>query len=124
MRTAKIVLNEREYPMCFSMRVVRACNERYGGIENIESALRDGGTAKTMDEALWLLHAMIDGGVKHAIASGEKTADAPSLDEMYDICDISDFAELRGKIMETITSGSTPAVTVEVDPKNAEAARE
>ena len=49
MRTAEITLNGVKYPMCFSMRVVRACNERYGDIENIESALKDGGVAKTMD---------------------------------------------------------------------------
>lgn len=124
MRTAKITLGGREYPMCFSMRVVRACNERYGGIENIDSAIRDGGTARTMDEVIWLLHAMIDGGIRHAAASGESAPDIPSLEDMYDICDISDFAGLREKITETISSGSTPAVTVKADPKNAGAAQE
>lgn len=123
MRTAEITLNGVKYPMCFSLRVVRACNERYGGIENIESALRDGGAGKTMDEAIWLLHALIDGGVRHARASGEDAPDAPELDEMLDICGVSDFAGLKDRIMETMTAGSAPAVAVEAESKNAEAAR-
>ena len=121
MRTAEITLNGVKYPMCFSMRVVRACNERYGGIENIESALKDGGVAKTMDEAIWLLHTMIDGGVRYERAAGNDAPDAPTLDDMYDICGLEDFSSLREKNSATIVGGSTPEDTVGPSPKNAEA---
>ena len=124
MRTAEITLNGVKYPMCFSMRVVRACNDRYGGIENIESALKDGGVAKTMDEAIWLLHTMIDGGVRYERAAGNDAPDAPSLDDMYDICGLEDFSSLREKISATIVGGSTPSVTVESGSKNAEATQD
>ena len=124
MRTAEITLNGVKYPMCFSMRVVRACNERYGGIENIESALKDGGVAKTMDEAIWLLHTMIDGGVRYERAPGNGAPDAPTLDDMYDICGLEDFSSLREKISATIVGGSTPSVTVESGSKNAETTRD
>lgn len=124
MRTAEITLNGVKYPMCFSMRVVRACNERYGGIENIESALKDGGVAKTMDEAIWLLHTMIDGGVRYERVAGNDSPDAPTLDDMYDICGLEDFSSLREKISATIVGGSTPSVTVESGLKNAEATQD
>ena len=105
MRTAEITLNGVKYPMCFSMRVVRACNERYGGIENIESALKDG-------------------GVRYERAAGNDAPDAPSLDDMYDICGLEDFSSLREKISATIVGGSTPSVTVESGSKNAEATQD
>ena len=36
MRTAKISIDGREYLLCFSARVMRACTERYGGVESID----------------------------------------------------------------------------------------
>ena len=76
-------------------------------------------TAKALDEMLWLIHTMMDGGYRYAKHEGIDTPEPPALDDLQDICDVSDFAGLRDKINETITSGATPDVAVEDSPKNA-----
>ena len=67
---------------------------------------------------------MIDGGVRYERAAGNDAPDAPSLDDMYDICGLEDFSNLREKINATIVGGSTPSVTVESGSKNAEATQD
>mgnify|MGYP007112665210 FL=1 len=118
MRTAKLRLGKNDYLLCFSTRVVRAVNERYGGVDKIDTVLRDGDTTKALDEILWLIHTMMDGGYRYAQYEGIDAPKIPTLDELQDICDVSDFSGLRDKINETISTG-TPDVAVEDNSKNA-----
>ena len=105
--------------MCFSARVVRSVTERYGGMEHIDEALTAEDPVKALDEAVWLLSAMMDGGARYAKVNGIETAPALTADELLDVLDIGDFAALREKIAETVTRGT--ARHVEADPgKNAE----
>ena len=64
MRTATIDICGREYLLCFSARVVRAVTERYGGMEHIDEALSTEDPVKALDESVWLLAAMMDGGAR------------------------------------------------------------
>ena len=149
MRTAKIDICGREYLLCFSARVVRAVTERYGGMEHIDEALSgrmqqdtadtdvaeadtdvaEADTApemdavKALDEAVWLLAAMMDGGERYAKLNGLPNPHALTADELLDVLDIGDFARLRQKIAETITNGKEAHVEAE-PPKNAEATPE
>ena len=119
MRTASIDICGREHLLCFSARVVRSVTERYGGMEHIDEALTAEDQVKALDEAVWLLSAMMDGGARYAKANGMETAPALTADELLDVLDIGDFAALREKIAETVTNGTTRHV--EADPgKNAE----
>lgn len=118
MRTAKIKLNGNEYLMCFSTRVVRVCTERYGDIDKIGEVLKDAEPLKALDEALWLLSTMLDGGARYAKLNNIENPTAPTFDELYDICDMSDLVGLKEKIQETITGGSKPSVAIE-SQKNA-----
>ena len=126
MRTAKIDICGREYLLCFSARVVRAVTERYGGMERIDEALsgKDGTDAepsavKALDEAVWLLAAMMDGGARYAKLNGLETEPPLTADELLDVMDLNDFGQLRTKITEAVVSGRE--THVEADPgKNAE----
>lgn len=126
MRTASIEIGGKAHLLCFSARVVRAVTERYGGIERIDEALsgKDGTDAepsavKALDEAVWLLATMMDGGARYAKQNEITTAPALTADELLDVLDIGDFAKMRAKIAETITKGKE--THVEADPgKNAE----
>ena len=119
MRTAKIDICGREHLLCFSARVVRSVTERYGGMEHIDEALTAEDPVKALDEEVWLLSAMMDGGARYAKVNGIETAPALTADELLDVLDIGDFAALREKIAETVTNGT--ARHVEADPgKNAE----
>lgn len=138
MRTAKIDICGREYLLCFSARVVRAVTERYGGMEHIDEALSgrmqqatadteatetttapEMDAVKALDEAVWLLAAMMDGGERYAKLNGLPNPHALTADELLDVLDIGDFARLRQKIAETITNGKEANVEAE-PPKNAE----
>ena len=121
MRTAKIEIDGREHLLCFSARAVRACTERYGGMEMIGDALTEGGPVKTLDEAVWLIATLMDAGDRYAKLNGIDNPPPLSADDMMDVCDLADFAAFKDKIAETITNGR--AATVEAEPpKNAGAA--
>lgn len=118
MRTASIEIGGKAHLLCFSARVVRAVTERYGGVENIDTALSAGDPLKALDESVWLLATMMDGGARYAKQNEITTAPALTADELLDVLDIGDFAKMRAKIAETITKGKE--THVEADPgKNA-----
>ena len=119
MRTASIEIGGKEHLLCFSARVVRAVTERYGGVENIDTALSAGDPLKALDEAVWLLATMMDGGARYAKLNGLETAPPLTADELLDVMDLNDFGQLRTKITEAVVSGRE--TNVEADPgKNAE----
>lgn len=119
MRTASIEIGGKAHLLCFSARVVRAVTERYGGMEHIDAALSADDPLKALDEAVWLLATMMDGGARYARLNEIPNAPALTADELLDVLDIGDFAKMRAKIAETITNGKE--THVEADPgKNAE----
>lgn len=119
MRTASIEIGGKAHLLCFSARVVRAVTERYGGVERIDTALSADDPLKALDEAVWLLATMMDGGARYAKINGLETAPPLTADELLDVMDLSDFGQLRTKITEAVVSGRE--THVEADPgKNAE----
>lgn len=117
MRTAKIELDGKEYLLCFSARVIRACAERYGDVSGLGDALDNEDRLKAMDEAMWILSKMIDGGARYAALNGIENPNPLSVDELYDTSDISDFSRIKLKIMEAVTNGKRKTVEV-APPKN------
>ena len=118
MRTARIEIEGREHLLCFSARVVRAVTERYGGVEEIDGVLDVSEPVRALDEAVWLLAVMMDGGARYAKLNELDNPPALTADELLDVLDISDFARLKNKIAETITNGKSVNVEAE-PPKNA-----
>lgn len=123
MRTAKIELAGKEHALCFSARVVRACSERYGGIDHLNDHLSGDSVEKNLDEAIWLIAQMMDAGDRYAKLSGMENPPAPTEEELYDLFGMDDFAGLRGKIAETITNGGSSTVEA-APPKNVKATPE
>lgn len=118
MRTARIEIEGREHLLCFSARVVRAVTERYGGVEAIDNVLSGSEPVRALDEAVWLLATMMDGGARYAKLNDIDNQPALTSDELLDVLDISDFGRLKDKIAETITNGKSVNVEAE-PPKNA-----
>lgn len=118
MRTARIEIEGREHLLCFSARVVRAVTERYGGVEAIDGALSGSEPVRALDEAVWLLATMMDGGARYAKLNDIDNPPALTADELLDVLDISDFGRFKDKIAETITNGKSVNVEAE-PPKNA-----
>lgn len=122
MRTAKLTVNGSEHLLCFSARVLRGVTERYGGMDKLSAALDDKDPLKSLDEAFWILSSMMDAGDRYARHEGLDNPEPLTVEELYDLCDISDFSGLKGKIAETITVGKTTTIEAQ-SPKNAGATR-
>lgn len=120
MRTAMITLDGKAYPLCFSTRVVRSCHERYGGIDQIGQALSGSDLMEVLDETLWLLSAMLDAGYRHAKLNGEESPEPPDQDTLYDLCGMDDLADLKARVMESMSADTSHSVEAEL-PKNAAA---
>lgn len=123
MKMTTISICGNEYPLRFSLRVVKACEERYGSMEKMFSVMQmqntDGQTA-VVDEFLWLLRAMLDSGAKFAKYCGEPFDNPPDEDVLLDALDLQ---TLRGKMFAVMTGDN--ARTVEAEPgKNGRSAEE
>lgn len=130
MRTSKITLDGEERVLCFSAGVVEDVCERFGDLNGMFNALGGRGQggedeAAPVNLALqiktlyWLLARMMDAGARYARRKGIPCSEPLSVEDIRDVCDLADFAALKDKVLETITSGSTREVDAE-PPKNAE----
>jgi hypothetical protein len=123
MRTGKIEINKKEYLLCFSARVIRACSQRYGNVDKIGDALTKGTEIEIMDECFWLLSTMMDAGARYAELEGMENPKPLSYDDLYDTSDLLDLATAKERIFETVAEGNKREVEVEPDRKNAETAQ-
>lgn len=125
MRTGKIEINGKEYLLCFSTRVVRACSERYGSVGNIDKALTSGTEAEMMDESFWLLETMMDAGARYAKLNGIEAPPPLSYDDLYDLCGLDDLLGMKSKIFETVANGGEREIETEQEnEKNVETTRQ
>lgn len=123
MRTAKLKIDGEEHLLCFSLRVMRDSVERYGGMDGLYAAISDKDPVKILDETVWILTQLMQAGARYAEMNGIKNPEPLSYDDMYDACDMAELSGLRGKVLETITSGKTHSVEAE-PPKKGSATRE
>lgn len=119
MRTGVISFDGKKHILCFSVRVIKSCAERYGSMDGIYEALSCEDELKSLDEALWLLEQMMKAGDKYAKEHGIANEPPMTVDDMLDCCDITDFIGMKYSIVSTITNGKT--TSVEADSPNAEA---
>lgn len=116
MRAGSICIDGETHVLCFSVRVVRACTERYGSVAGIDDALSSDDPIRALDESLWILSEMMRAGAKYATEHGMENAKAMSVDELYDHCDIHDLAGIKASLVLTISNGAATNVKVESSP--------
>lgn len=124
MRTGKININNKEYLLCFSARVIRECSKRYGSVDKIGDALTKGTEIEKMDESFWLLATMMEAGARYAALEGLENPKPLTYDELYDASDLLDLSAANEHIFETLAEGNKRNVEVEPERKNAEAAQQ
>lgn len=111
----------KEYPLRFSLRVVKACEERYGSLEHMFDAVQGKtgeGNLSIVDDCLWLLTGMLDAGARYAELNGMACDEPPDQETLLDALDIPD---MQRSIFAAISGDS--ARSVETDPgKNGEGA--
>ena len=122
MKTTSIESNGKRYLLCFSLRVIRSCTERYKSIEEIGSAIDSEDKLQNVYESVWIIAEMMKAGARYAKLNGLDAPEALSEDVLLDVFDVRDAALLVEKIQETILAGKAAEVEAEY-PKNAEATR-
>lgn len=123
MRTGVISIDGKKHLLCYSLRVLRLCTERYGSVGGMGEALSSDDELKALDEALWVLSALMVAGSKYANENGIENPAPMSVQQLYDCCDINDFVNIRASIIATLNNGRKTTVEV-LHPKNAEATLE
>ena len=119
MKTSKIRIDGKEYTMCFSARVMRACVDRFGDLNKFDKSLMSENIGEALDTAIWMLATMMDAGARYDKLCGAGSGTAPTKDELYDLVDTTDLNEMKNKIAETITGNVKPDIET-VTEKNAE----
>lgn len=118
MRTKTIVLDGREYRLCFSLRVSRDCCERYGSVANIGSALGGKSEADKVNETVWLFCAMAEAGRRYAQRNGLDPLPPPlSEDDIFDALDVQGLSMLVTQLHAVIADGSAPEIEVATEGK-------
>lgn len=115
MKRVNLPLHGKEYPMCFSLRVVNACGEKFGGLEGLNAALTGGGNAlSALNNCVWLLAEMLDAGHKYSALSGGETDLPPTESDLLDLFGLDDLSVLRELLAESMQADQ--ARTVEAAP--------
>ena len=73
MKTAKMTIDGIDYLLCFSVRAIKECTERYGDVENIGAVIDNSSPTEALDEAAWLLTTMMKAGERYAKIRDIKT---------------------------------------------------
>lgn len=120
MRTTKITINGREYPLCYSVRAMRSIIERFGDIQTMIDAMTKGDQIKMADTTVWVASVLIDAGARYARLNGMEAPEPLDENSLNDICNMADYANIRAKVMEALTLGIKADVEVK-QGKNAEA---
>lgn len=99
MRTGKVKINDKEYTLCLSTRVLMGLEER--GL-SLESVFAD--TSHQVTNIFTLLSLMIDAGHRWAVMNGEESAGTITLDEIADSVDIEQYQGIVESITRTISA--------------------
>lgn len=124
MKRVLIHIGSAELPMCFSLRVVDACAERFGGLDGLDAALAGSDDPmKALRNCVWLLAQMLEAGRRYDALNGAEAPFPPAEDELLDLFGLDDLASLRGELARAMSAGSQRSIEVEPE-KNGTATRE
>lgn len=118
MRTGIVTINEKQYLVCFSTRVMLALEERGGDADQELKKILD---EHKMSSTFWLLAQMIDAGDRYAKLEGMDNPGTLSFDQLVDLVGIDEYDTMFRSVWNAIKAGNTPTVHTKVkQEKNAE----
>ncbi len=118
MRTGIVTINEKQYLVCFSTRVMLALEERGGDADQELKKILD---EHKMSSTFWLLAQMIDAGDRYAKLEGMDNPGTLSFDQLVDLVGIDEYDTMFRSVWDAIKVGGKPTVHTKVkQEKNAE----
>lgn len=98
MRTGKTKINDKEYHLCLSPRVLMALEERGLSLETMFSD-----TSHQVTNIFTLLWLMIDAGHRWAVMNGEESTGTITLDEIIDSVDFDEYGRIVDDLAKVLT---------------------
>ena len=114
MKTKTVKIFDKEYLLCFSTRVVLACEDRAG---SVEAELTKIGEKNGVTEIIWLLYEMLKAGAAYARINDIDNPPLFSYDDMLDGLAIDDYGSIISSILETIKTDTKREVEVKPSKK-------
>lgn len=99
MRTGRVKINDKEYTICLSTRVLIGLEEK--GL-SLDGVFAD--TAHQLTNLMTLLSLMIDAGYRWATMNGEEAEEPLTFEQLMDSTAIDQYAEIVQSITATVAS--------------------
>jgi len=119
----------KQFSLCYTVKVTREIDKKYGGIENMPDALKGKAIGEALSEILDVLIALMRGGYDHekalAAFSGEAfdELEPPSKEVLENLYTIEDIVELQNVIFGAAATGQKTDIKLE-EQKNVKATPE
>lgn len=118
-RTTTIKINNEDYILCYSTRVVRAVTDKFGSPGKMDEALKNEDSAVDRIEAnLFVLSALLKAGAAYAKLEGAENPRPLSLEELHTFYPIMHPRIIYAKIKEAIALGSAVSVEIKEKPQS------
>ena len=113
MKQTRVKIDGAEYPLCYSIRVVRAAVERFGSLEAMGKAAFAGEGAESVDARLWLLAQEMDAGARYAKRCGLDSPAPLTEEEILDSVPGMQIAELLNAAVSAMVESSATSIDAE-----------
>lgn len=116
MRLKMVNIGGKEYPACFSTRVMMDLEEKGGTIQSALTAIAE---SEKVSDLFHLLHQMLLAGHRYSERQGLPHSGELSFDELIDSVGIDDYKSIFSEVMSIVRVSSETTVEATA-PKNAE----
>ena len=116
MRIKMVTIGGKEYPACFSTRVMMDLEEKGGTIQSALTAIAKSGK---VSDLFHLFHQMLLAGHRYSERQGLPHSGERSFDELIDSVGIDDYKPVFSEVMSIVRVSSETTVEATA-PKNAE----
>ncbi len=117
MKTVNVTIGGEKRVLCYSLRVVNAIEDTFGGEAEMRAKLSSGKTSQAIDITTWLMAQMMLAGKQYADKNGIPCPEPLTQDDLLDNCDVNDMLEMQKQIQAALAIGSKQ--DVEAEGKNA-----
>ena len=112
-RLFKVKIGDKEYPICYSLRVLKAISDEYGSPDKAFAEIDNPSAVKAMEAQVFILHKLILAGAKVSSAAGEEGPQVLSLTETRIMANLTMPGTIKKIVKSTVALSSIPSIEAE-----------
>lgn len=120
MKTAKVTIAGREYPVCYSTEVVCRCEETFGSSQAVFDKMGSKKLSEKLGALTWLTAQMLEAGWRYARWNKENADTPPTEETLRDLIGLDDVVTVQTALLEAVIGDAARDVEAN-PPKNATA---